>query len=130
MSTRYFQLIDPENNHRKFCQIKVAAVSPHEATCSWGRIGTAGQAKTFTFSDPVRCLSFQRRKIAEKLSEGYVEKATRRNTRATPDPDAHTPFPGCPDTLPDDDENDPFRSPPPAGAPPAPDDMSMFDLDE
>jgi predicted DNA-binding WGR domain protein len=67
-------LINTDDGHRKFYTVTVDGKSVH---MHWGRIGTAGQkqTKTFSFSDVAR--QFAREKISDKLyTRGYERLAS------------------------------------------------------
>lgn len=42
-------------------------------TCRWGRIGTAGQSKSWLQSDAESAEDFARKKVREKVGKGYRE---------------------------------------------------------
>ncbi len=45
-----------------------------ELTTRWGRIGSAGQSKTKSFADEASAAKAAEKLVAEKTSEGYIEK--------------------------------------------------------
>jgi predicted DNA-binding WGR domain protein len=68
---RYFELVSGTSN--KFWEI---AVTGHEHTVRFGKIGSTGQSKTKTFADAAAAGRDARRLVNEKLVKGYVEKGT------------------------------------------------------
>ena len=68
-STRYFEFIG--GSSRKFWEI---TVSGNSFTVRFGRIGTAGQSQTKSFSDPAAAEHEANALIAEKLKKGYQER--------------------------------------------------------
>ena len=68
---RYFEFI--EGNSSKFWEV---SQSGNAMTTRWGRIGSAGQSKTKTFSDEQAAANAAALLIEEKTDEGYVEKTT------------------------------------------------------
>ena len=69
---QHFECIDREVNHRKYWV--VTRLSPTLVRCAWGRIGTKGQSKDFSFTTAYRTTDFVNKKIREKLGKGYSEK--------------------------------------------------------
>ena len=67
---RYFEFVQGKSN--KFWEISQAGA---DMTTRWGRIGSAGQSKTKTFADAAAAAKQVAKLIAEKTSEGYVEKS-------------------------------------------------------
>jgi DNA ligase-1 len=66
---RYFEYIG--GSSAKFWAVSWSGC---ELTTRWGRIGSAGQSKTKSFSDEAAAAKAAERLIAEKTAEGYVEK--------------------------------------------------------
>jgi DNA ligase-1 len=66
---RYFEFV--EGNSSKFWEV---FQSGNTMTTRWGRIGSAGQSKTKTFSDEQAAANAVAVLIEEKTDEGYVEK--------------------------------------------------------
>lgn len=67
---RYFTYVG--GTSRKFWEIERRGST---VTVRFGRIGTQGQTKTYTFPTEQRATVFARRKISEKLDKGYREQA-------------------------------------------------------
>jgi DNA ligase-1 len=66
---RYFEFV--EGNSSKFWEV---SQSGNTMTTRWGRIGSAGQSKTKTFSDEQAAANAVAVLIEEKTDEGYVER--------------------------------------------------------
>jgi DNA ligase-1 len=66
---RYFEFV--EGNSSKFWEV---FQSGNTMTTRWGRIGSAGQSKTKTFSDEQAAANAVAVLIEEKTDEGYVER--------------------------------------------------------
>jgi DNA ligase-1 len=66
---RYFEFVAGPSN--KFWEI---SQDGNNMTTRWGRIGTTGQSKTKTFSDPPAAAKAVAKLITEKTDEGYVER--------------------------------------------------------
>ena len=67
---RYFEFVAGTSS--KFWEVSVEG---NEMTTRWGRIGSAGQSKTKTFKDEATAQAQADKLIAEKMADGYVEKA-------------------------------------------------------
>jgi DNA ligase-1 len=67
--SRHFEYVDDKSS--KFWEI---SRSGKEVTTRWGRIGSAGQSKTKTFSDDAAAAAQAAKLVGEKTGEGYVEK--------------------------------------------------------
>jgi len=61
--------------HSKFWHGKLVHLATGGAVvmCQWGRLGTTGQSKDFTFSSPRKAREFLDAKCLEKLGRGYEE---------------------------------------------------------
>jgi predicted DNA-binding WGR domain protein len=68
MHPRRFELV--EGKHSKFWEVEVAG---KKASFCWGRIGTAGQAKTKPFASAGDAEKAAEKLVRDKLSEGYRE---------------------------------------------------------
>lgn len=79
MTRYYLELINPEENHRKFYEVEV--VGSH-AMFHWGRIGTEGQEKQFDFMNNAQAVDFAARKMYEKINKGYELKNEVEKVRA------------------------------------------------
>lgn len=68
-------LICSEDTSNKFWGYKNEALplGGFKVTCSWGRVGTAGQSKVFTFPNQWDADSFVLDKMEEKMAKGYTE---------------------------------------------------------
>ena len=66
---RYFEFTGGTSN--KFWEV---SLSGNDLTTRWGRIGTAGQSKTKSFSDAAAAAKQAAKLVEEKAGEGYVEK--------------------------------------------------------
>ena len=66
---RYFEFTGGTSN--KFWEVSVSGA---DVTTRWGRIGTAGQSKTKSFSDAAAAAEQAAKLVEEKTGEGYVEK--------------------------------------------------------
>lgn len=76
---------------RKFWTIEIAeAASLVTVRTTWGRIGTEGQSKTFTFASTFAAAQFASKKTTEKLGKGYRRQPPIANVDPrdwkTPDP--------------------------------------------
>lgn len=69
-SVRRFEFIN--DSSRKFWEISLSGKS---FTVRFGRIGTAGQSQTKTFSDEIKASHEAQNLITEKTKKGYVEKS-------------------------------------------------------
>jgi DNA ligase-1 len=69
MDPRHFEFV--EGTSSKFWEIERAG---RDVTTRWGRIGSAGQSKTKTFSDEIAAMKEYEKLIAEKSRSGYIEK--------------------------------------------------------
>lgn len=78
---RYFTYVG--GTSRKFWEIERRGST---VTVRFGRIGTQGQTKTYTFPTEQRATVFARRKISEKLDKGYREQAQQGPSAAPPPP--------------------------------------------
>lgn len=67
---RYFTYVRGRSQKFWWCRRAGSIVS-----VGFGRIGTAGQTKTYPFKSEFLAVDFSRRKIDEKLKKGYVEQA-------------------------------------------------------
>jgi DNA ligase-1 len=67
---RYFEFVAGTSS--KFWEV---SLSGNDITTRWGRIGSAGQSKTKTFKDAAAAQAQADKLIAEKSTDGYVEKA-------------------------------------------------------
>ena len=67
---RRFEFV--QGNSSKFWEVSQTG---NTVTTRWGRVGSAGQAKTKTFADEPAAAAALARLIAEKTDEGYVEQA-------------------------------------------------------
>jgi predicted DNA-binding WGR domain protein len=70
-SARRFEFVG--GSSQKFWEISIAGNS---FTVRFGRIGTAGQSQTKSFSDDEKAKREAEKLIAEKVKKGYVEKVT------------------------------------------------------
>lgn len=68
-SVRYFEFVG--GTSKKFWEITLAGTS---FTVRYGRIGTAGQSQSKSFTDEARAKLESENLIAEKVKKGYVEK--------------------------------------------------------
>jgi DNA ligase-1 len=66
---RRFEFVEGKSS--KYWEVSVTG---NEMTTSWGRIGSAGQSKTKTFTDDAAAQRAAEKLVEEKTEEGYVEK--------------------------------------------------------
>ncbi len=78
MELRYFELSDDKSS--KFWEISTQGTV---VTTRWGRIGTAGQAKTKTFQTVEETLDAAKKLTAEKIKKGYTELSADATNAAT-----------------------------------------------
>jgi len=67
---RYFEFVEGTSN--KFWEV---SQSENSTTTRWGRIGSNGQSKTKTYTDPQTAADAMAKLITEKTDEGYVERS-------------------------------------------------------
>jgi predicted DNA-binding WGR domain protein len=67
---RHFEFV--EGNSSKFWEVSQSA---NTMTTRWGRIGSAGQSKTKTFSDETAAANAMALLIEQKTDEGYAERS-------------------------------------------------------
>lgn len=61
-----------DGTSNKFWGYKIKGMT---VTCKWGRLGTAGQSKDFSFKDQYDLDEFIEDKTEEKLNKGYEERS-------------------------------------------------------
>ncbi|HEY2738276.1 MAG TPA: WGR domain-containing protein, partial [Thermoanaerobaculia bacterium] len=83
---RRFELI--EGTSAKFWQVEV---SGNDVTTQWGRIGTAGQAKTKTFASPAAAQAEHDALVREKTGKGYKETGGSAGAAPPPPPAVSAP---------------------------------------
>jgi DNA ligase-1 len=66
---RYFEYVAGTSS--KFWEVSVQG---NEMTTRWGRLGSTGQSKTKSFKDPATAQAQADKLIAEKTTDGYIEK--------------------------------------------------------
>lgn len=68
-ASRHFEF--EEGTSHKFWEVAVAG---NELTTRWGKVGTAGQAKTKAFATPEKAHAEMQQLIEEKTGKGYEER--------------------------------------------------------
>lgn len=53
-------------------------------TCTWGRMGTAGQEKSWSYPSPSQADAAAGAKVHEKLAKGYVDDGSGQPVNSTP----------------------------------------------
>jgi predicted DNA-binding WGR domain protein len=64
------ELIYVGGGHRKFWTVETNGAT---MTCTWGRMGTVGQTKSWSYGSAAVAMSTARSKLQEKLAKGYVD---------------------------------------------------------
>jgi predicted DNA-binding WGR domain protein len=74
--SRYYECVVPAVNTEKFWCYRLLNSNAGDVVVEvhWGRIGAAGQSKTFPFKLPIDARDFVNEKVVEKLRKGYLER--------------------------------------------------------